>query len=1333
MPSTPSSAPGRTEAVPVAGGGVGDGALNGLGMTRNPTTGEAVSSALAGMGGGGGFMHVRRVLQGGVVMAATACGSGGSVTFDAGDSATVVDARADAPRDAAPDVANGATCNAAQLGAGCTSGPCKVTGPATALPAGATVTVAEEAVPPTLTQDALGSSLCKLTVTGVATAANLTLTVTETAPPTTAVLFSYVSPTLSQLVVTSQPTGSAVEGLVSAPGLYGATERAPGWSPQGVIGLDVSESGNQAALLRNLSAQEMAGGFYDGAHLFLCNGPRILIYNTLPGSPSVLPDVVLGQPDVNTFEPETSSSLFGAAACVGLWSDGTRLVASQGARILIWNTIPTASLTPADIELGQPDFSANTANTGGVSAGSLSPTWQVNSDGTQLVAADRFNNRVLVWKAFPTQVGQAADYVVGQPSFATTGANAGALPMYQPEGAHFTASGLLVAGYFGPGVSHLPPVTSSNPSSDATLLPSGYSLVNPDVVTLGGAIGITPAGDLIARDYAREVVATLPASGPSTVRFVLGQPDPTRIVTSPTSASVVASQPAPVGYVEQGVGDGKLVLVPDYHRLLVFDQTPAYNFAPASRVVGQAGFTTNGEVDYRGISASTLAGPSDVAASGTTLAVADRGNNRVLLYSTASIAATNAPATVVVGQPDATSYVPNVDQKTPGASTLSGPSGIALDGTHLIVADSENQRVLIWNTVPTTNGAAADIVLGQSDFTGRSPNHGNLDANGDGFSDADATGFFYPTGVASDGTHLFVADRLNNRVLVWRTFPTANGQAADAVLGQPSFSASQSNANLGGFATVANGFNLPSGLFLAGTSLYVADSENNRVARWDTVTTTPTPGAFFGQASGTALANANYEPQNGGRPGLPSNPAPSTTASSLLHPLGVTVAANVVYVTDADSNRVHLFGATSLAPIGELGQNADAVGTANTNGLGAASLATPWGLASDATHLWVADSANHRVLGYPDTTQPATGASATIVLGQSSFLTGGFNQTSSAAGGATSQPNGMAIAGGRLFVADTNNNRITVFATPVTAGQQPTLVLGQPNGTLALPNSGTGMSASTLSGPRGIYADAAHVIVADTGNNRVLVYDPTSTSGVATLVLGQPGFTTSAAPSAPTSASMNGPTGAYTDGTSLWVADTANHRVLVWDAFPTSNGQPADLVLGQTGATGNLPNQGGSAAAAGTLAFPSDVLAVGGVLYVADSGNNRVVFFSTKPTASGAAADGVLGQAGLTDRLAAVTPGDLAHLAGPVKLASDGENLYAADRDLGRVVVYGLGAATSGAAATRTIGVQGGLTIQSPGGVAVQATPFFTSQLYISDTGTSRIDVVATISRLAGE
>ena len=74
--------------------------------------------------------------------------------------------------------------------------------------------------------------------------------------------------------------------------------------------------------------------------------------------------------------------------------------------------------------------------------------------------------------------------------------------------------------------------------------------------------------------------------------------------------------------------------------------------------------------------------------------------------------------------------------------------------------------MLIWNSIPTVNGAPADIVLGQPDMTSNGSNNDNKSFN-------------YPTSVYSDGTRLYVTDNGNNRILIWNTIPTANQAAAN--------------------------------------------------------------------------------------------------------------------------------------------------------------------------------------------------------------------------------------------------------------------------------------------------------------------------------------------------------------------------------------------------------------------------------------------------------------------------------------------------------------------------------------------------------------------------
>ncbi len=53
----------------------------------------------------------------------------------------------------------------------------------------------------------------------------------------------------------------------------------------------------------------------------------------------------------------------------------------------------------------------------------------------------------------------------------------------------------------------------------------------------------------------------------------------------------------------------------------------------------------------------------------------------------------------------------------PTATSLRGPQGVWIQNGQLFIADTQNDRVLIYNKIPTTNGAAADIVLGQPNMT----------------------------------------------------------------------------------------------------------------------------------------------------------------------------------------------------------------------------------------------------------------------------------------------------------------------------------------------------------------------------------------------------------------------------------------------------------------------------------------------------------------------------------------------------------------------------------------------------------------------------------------
>ena len=64
----------------------------------------------------------------------------------------------------------------------------------------------------------------------------------------------------------------------------------------------------------------------------------------------------------------------------------------------------------------------------------------------------------------------------------------------------------------------------------------------------------------------------------------------------------------------------------------MWPQVPRATGAPAAEVLGQDGFDGGGENRWESVRDETLCWPYGIALSGSTLAVADSGNNRVVLW-----------------------------------------------------------------------------------------------------------------------------------------------------------------------------------------------------------------------------------------------------------------------------------------------------------------------------------------------------------------------------------------------------------------------------------------------------------------------------------------------------------------------------------------------------------------------------------------------------------------------------------------------------------------------------------------------------------------------------
>jgi hypothetical protein len=120
------------------------------------------------------------------------------------------------------------------------------------------------------------------------------------------------------------------------------------------------------------------------------------------------------------------------------------------------------------------------------------------------------------------------------------------------------------------------------------------------------------------------------------------------------------------------------------------------------------------------VAADTFRWPHDIAGDRECLYVADAGNHRVLGWSPRPHA--DRPADLVIGQQtfDQAREQPHVAQ---GPHKLRFPYGISMHGQRLIVADTANNRALCWAVAPRAGTfAAADAVIGQDDFAGGGEN-----------------------------------------------------------------------------------------------------------------------------------------------------------------------------------------------------------------------------------------------------------------------------------------------------------------------------------------------------------------------------------------------------------------------------------------------------------------------------------------------------------------------------------------------------------------------------------------------------------------------------------
>src|ERR1019366_9413378 len=218
------------------------------------------------------------------------------------------------------------------------------------------------------------------------------------------------------------------------------------------------------------------------------------------------------------------------------------------------------------------------------------------------------------------------------------------------------------------------------------------------------------------------------------------------------------------------------------------DTPPMNGAAPVSAIQGQPDATSAGTVPTSPTSISAFCSAVSAGATSPRVYWSDSGR---ILSKPGSFTADDSVPDVVLGDQDfqgnivapttldygiqptflATDGQPTLLVNAASSGTVTarslggGRNAMTIADGRLITADPGNQRVLIWNTIPLATRAPADVVLGQPDFTSRTPGNGLASMNA-------------PGSVAVLDGKLFVSDTGNGRLLVFDPVPAASGVAA---------------------------------------------------------------------------------------------------------------------------------------------------------------------------------------------------------------------------------------------------------------------------------------------------------------------------------------------------------------------------------------------------------------------------------------------------------------------------------------------------------------------------------------------------------------------------
>lgn len=648
--------------------------------------------------------------------------------------------------------------------------------------------------------------------------------------------------------------------------------------------------------------------------------------------------------------------------------------------------------------------------------------------------------------------------------------------------------------------------------------------------------------------------------------------------------------------------------------------------------------------------------------------------------------------TTIAGNTSTVAGTPSSADGIGAAARFNMPWGITTDGTNLYVLDFKNDTIrkieIATGTVSTLAGTAG--YSGWEDGIGAS------------------AGFAGLQGITTDGENLFVTEYgYGSKV---RKIVIATGEVT-------TLAGSTEQGAVDGVGTSAR-FNFPTGITVNGNELYVTDSFNHTIRKIDKNTGAVTTfagatgiagnvdgtgfSARFGSLGGITTDGTNLYVTDFAYGGMIRKIVISTgivttmSKGLLVVPTGVVIDGNCLYVADTQSQQimkislpdgaVTTFAGAFYAPGSVDGNNTDA------------RFSYPRGITSDGANLYVTDTYNNTIRQINIATRTVTTLAGLAPMSGTTTGSSGAGTGSTSSGSSASffDPIGITTDGTNLYISDFGSSTIRKV---VVATGAVTTIAGALNVMGAVDGTGT---SSRFNHPWGITTDGRNVYVADGGSTIRSIHLAT---GAVTTLAGN-ALQSGSMDGIGTSARFNGVGGITTDGTSLYVTDSANGTIR---KIEIATGTVTTLA-GKAGTFGSADGTGSAASFTELSGITTD----GTSVYVADLQTVRKIDISSGSVTTVAGTAGVFGRADGT--------GTAALFDRIFDITTDGTSLYLTDaNNTIRKIVISTGAVTTIAGGTTgsANGVGASASFRYPRGITTDGV-----SLYIADTSNNTIRAV---------